>query len=271
MNRPEVLHIRTSPADLQFQSIKLLMYTLAAPKADGIKCYDAVDDQQFREILSHCPEATDSSTVVAQFSEAEFVAYNTLSRYLERYSVSVFCMEPNCKLDHEKLAGGPPPPSPTEEELEKMRCLHDEGCRKVVENYVAYVNRFIISSDLVRLYNRVQKVPIGEVIPDDLRREINCYIKMTYYKSSVVPLRSREDLSKVMSILTVFDEAESDDARSLLTQSVSPAPLVITLTRVQRRSRDRDYVLHCLAFFANLRFDSSDSHDGIRGRGSMYM
>lgn len=284
MDRPEVLHVRSSPADLQFQSCRLLLiYTLSTPRPDGVKCYDAIDIELFASLLERVDNlkelsmppllTTDKHVVIAQFADGKMIAYESIVSYLDSFGVSIMCTDPHCKKPHSKADTQTAAPAVvTEEQLEEMRNIHEDGVKKIVEHYTDYISNRIAAAGLISMYNRVRKLSDNEPVPDDLRREIHNYIKLTSYKCSVVPLRNREDTMRIITTLAVFDEAELDDVKASLSQSLAPAPGLLTFTRVQRRTRDRESVLHYLAFFASLKFDQEFEGCGaLRGRGSMYV
>lgn len=278
MERPVILHVRSSATDQNFASTSwTLICTLAVPRLDGVKCYDAADREIFESLLDSAENTSSleilptmtGQVVIAEFADGSMKAYENITRYLEIYPSVQLCSKVGCKIDHSKPL--PTPPEPTAADLEKLRTQHDDGVKKIVENYIGNVNRSLICSGILEIYNKVQHVRRGEAVPDDLRKEVHNYVRLTYYKCSVVTLRNREDMGKVVSVMSIFDEAETDDTRTMLAQVAAPAPMVVSLSRVQRRTRDRDYVLHCIAVFANLKFDHEDSMDGLRARSSMYM
>lgn len=254
-----------------------LIASLAQPKIDGIKCCDASDLDAFAVLLEHAEDKTSLSSlplstgqlVIAEFAGSKFKVFENIARYLELYWVPMVCTDPNCKKDH-SATPVTVPPKLTAEDIEKYRDLHEDSCKKIVENYISHVNLLIVVSGLASMYNSTLDVPPGTEVPVELRRAILCYVRLVYNKTAIVPLRNREDSPRLFSMLAIMDEAEMDDTRTLVSQMSAPAPQILTLSRSQRKTRDREYLLHCIAFLAGLKFDHDDI-DGPRGRSSMYV
>lgn len=280
MDRPISLHVRSSPTDPQFLGLRMqLIASLAQPKVDGLKCYDASDLDAFKHLLEHAENSTSLTSlpvssgqlVIAEFSGGKMKVFENVARYLETYQVPMICTNPNCKKDHST----PPPtitsPKLTVEDIEKYRDSHDDACKKIVESYVSHVNALIVVSGLAGMYNSTLDITPGTEVPPELRNAILNYVRLIYNKTAIIPLRNREDTARVLSMMAILDEAEMDDTRTLVSQMTAPAPQILTLSRSQRKSRDREYMLHCIAILASLKFDQDYDADGPRGRSSMYV
>ncbi len=269
MNRPIVLHVRSSPDDYVFLNTQdVLVSTLAHAETGAVKCYDAIDMPAFISLIQRAENASSlqmlpvmsGQAVIAEFSDGRMKVYENITRYLE-----IYCLKTEeSPMAAVAVTSEAPPRPPTEEEIEQYMNSHEEGSKKIVQNYISHINMCIFSTNLVSIYNRVQKIPHGEQIPDVLRREAHNHARLTFYKCSIVPLRNAEDMGKIVSMMAIFDEAEIDDTRTILTQTVAPSSMILTLSRVQRRSRDREFTLHCLAILASLKFEEGSS----RGRSS---
>lgn len=261
MDRPEHLHVRASPNDLQLLTARVqLISTLSSEKPDNLKIYDAVNAAEFNSLLGRAENATSlpSKTVVAEFASGRLLAFDNVTRYLEMYG---------------PYPASTPPPSPqccrVAASPEECRLAYEESCKKITEYYIERVNLTIVSMNPAGLYNRVQDLPEAVQVPPELRAAVYRFLRSIYYKSCVVPVRDRDQLSKMSSSLAIFEESETDDARSILAQASAPAPMLLTLSRTQKRTRDREYVLHCLAVAVSVKFD--DDSQGMRGGSSMYM
>jgi hypothetical protein len=263
MDRPVALHVR---ADVQLACFTPALFsTMLAPK---IISYEVDDMVKFAGLLQRSRNASSlpgiiPTMIIAEFADGNLVAYENVDRYFEKFKPTVMpCVD--SKLGNATLMHCPVGAAPCEldeEAIKAIRARYEDTSKKIVENYISRIDLSIITINIGQLYNQVILTPDNMGLNDQLRREVHHYIRLFHYKCSLVPLREMVHMGKIYSILTTFDEAETDDTRGMLAQISAPSSMVLTLTRSQRKSRDREYVLHCLAFLSSLKFDTNSAHD----------
>lgn len=234
MDRPVSLHIRTH---------RLPSLNRDALTTETVESHED-NDPEFLNMAKACSKSFMGEPLfIAKFADGRLVGFASNSQYSTRFH--------------------PPPREPeSEPSLEDMRRADERAHKDVIENYLTRLDHEIISCNVASLYNRVLTTPEGSIIPEELRKTIANYVSLVHYKCELVPLRNPEIGSKICGFATLFEEARADDERAQIAAMTGSLPgAIIILSRNQKRVRDREYVLNCIATLCNLKFDTSGHQD----------